>query len=301
MIKLNKIILKDTIGIAEGFEYSLSGPVTEIRSEDEELLGYIDYSVYSSKKSIKINTIELFQQYRRNGYGTLAINKLKNTFKGYSIFGQCALYESSKNFWKKQGAIFSDCCNCKEYSECGGDVDSSWCDEPLSFSFTIPYSEKPLHNEILISNEIDKNIPIIVIGLEDYYIGDEDCQNSINDICKNLISLDSSSIYVSHSSEYPMLEEMSNFYYLPNWHEGNSKEFIEIISTQFENQSIQLVGIYRELCLTQAASIIKGNIPNIEPIIINNDSYSVSATYSVMHGDTIDRMLVEKNFLPRYI
>lgn len=48
-------------------------------------------------------------------------------------------------------------------------------------------------------------------------------------------------------------------------------------------------------------TVIKRSNLNIEPIIVNNDKYSVSAIYSVQEGDTLENRLAECNCSAKYI
>ena len=47
--------------------------------------------------------------------------------------------------------------------------------------------------------------------------------------------------------------------------------------------------------------MIKHSNLNVEPIIVNNDKYSVSAIYSVQEGDTLENRLAECNCSAKYI
>ena len=137
MVKLKNITLNDRLGLKDGLKYSIEGPVTGIYLNDK-VLGYINYISHSSLKIIYIDTMELFDQYKGKGYGTLAINELKKMYSDYAIHGQCTPYDNSKNFWENQGAIFDSCCSCTEYNICGGDIYNGHCDVPMSYSFEIP-------------------------------------------------------------------------------------------------------------------------------------------------------------------
>ena len=306
MIYFKDMNLKDTIGRGLGLELNFAGPVKGIfSSSEEELVGYLNYYQAHYNREIQIDSIEFFSKYKHQGYGRATINKLKNEYPGYTISGQSMPHEDIKTFWLKQGAKFMSCSSCENYEKCGGvECFGDCCDEPYDYTFTIPSNSPILKKEVSVTSKIDFNLPILVIGFEENeeIELDLDERRHMNKIANNINThFNKDSIYIPYSDSNTIIPELNGGIFLPDWFKNDSKEFIAELSSKNIGDKIQIVGMHRELCVTQAATIIKKNIPNLEPIIIEHDNYTISAIYSAAEGDTIDQILYEHELLPRYI
>lgn len=113
---------------------------------------------------------------------------------------------------------------------------------------------------IYLSKEIDLEIPILLVDFsKDEILGVPEAQEVIS----NLEKLNTK-IYTTQNGNpvYPGLN-------LPYWF-SDFEEFSRLIP-----ETIQICGLYKELCLYQLASFL---IPKKTPIIIDNDKYSISAS-----------------------
>lgn len=113
---------------------------------------------------------------------------------------------------------------------------------------------------ILLSEKIDPNIPILLVDFsEDEIQGLPEAQVIISNLKKL-----KTKIYTTQDGD-PVFQGKN----LPYWFR-NFEEFSKLIP-----DTIQICGLYKELCLFQLASFL---VPHKIPIIIDNDKYSIGAS-----------------------
>ena len=153
--------------------------------------------------------------------------------------------------------------------------------------------------EILVSETIDKSLPVVIVDFDYFNLVDVDDINWALSIVDNLKS--AKNIYTT-SKDNNSIKEVASFKKLSDWSKDKGDLFLKDLSDEFpDGTAVQLCGIYRELCIVEVANLIKRSNLNIEPIIVNNDKYSISAIYSVQEGDTLENRLAECNCSAKYI
>ena len=155
------------------------------------------------------------------------------------------------------------------------------------------------NREILVSETIDKSLPVVIVDFDYFNLVDVDDINWALSIVNNLKS--AKNIYATSKDNNP-IKEVASFKKLSDWSKDKGDLFLKDLSEEFpDGTAVQLCGVYRELCIVEVANLIKRSNLNIEPIIVNNDKYSISAIYSVQEGDTLENRLAECNCSAKYI
>ena len=109
----------------------------------------------------------------------------------------------------------------------------------------------------------------------------------------HLASHDPKPLIYQTCQEGNSIPQTKNLPLLPDWTQADGIPFLKALVALFpEGGSIQLCGLYRELCLVSVAHLILKHT-NLEPIIVANDDYSISATYSVAEGETLAVRIAE--------
>lgn len=154
-------------------------------------------------------------------------------------------------------------------------------------------------SEVLISKTVDFNIPTIIIDFDLFNLEDIDYKKKANSIIENFKYFDM--VYTTSKDNMP-LTRLKIYNKLTDWTINDGKCFLrDLADLSHRIKNIQLCGIFRELCIVEVARIIKASALNIEPIIIDNDDYSISALYSVRSGDTLENRLSEEGLKPKHI
>lgn len=153
-------------------------------------------------------------------------------------------------------------------------------------------------NEVQVSKLLDENIPVLIVDFDNFNLSCAEDKKEALKISRNLINI--KDIYTTSKDNSP-ITELHNYKKLNDWTIGNGELFLSDLADSGVKEKIQLCGIYRELCIVEVASLIKKSALNIEPIIIDNDDYSISAVCSVAEGDTLENRLLENNFIMKVI
>lgn len=294
------------VGLSDGEEYMLDYPIAGsceliYCSETDELVGILKYS--AEQTSITIESLEIFTPYRRKGYAKHTITMIKNLYPNHTILGQTPPYKDIKKFFIEQGATFNSCSKCLYFKLCGGvEYLGIHCDSPNDYAFIIPTKTPTQKHEICVTKGIHPNIPVIVVelGISDTTEDEsEDMIRVANNINKQF-SNNLENAYSTCEASAP-IKELKVGKHLPYYMDNNANDFINDLKALNLKGFIQIAGIHRELCVAHVARLIKENIPALEPIILTNDNYSISAKVSVEHGDTLERTLGEKGYSIRVI
>lgn len=143
-------------------------------------------------------------------------------------------------------------------------------------------------NNIFVSKNICSHLPVLIIGLDYNAVNEWSLQRYIN-IVSNIQSLSNIKFISADDSFYSY-----SFPKIRDWF-NNLDGFIDDIKNILgNNRYLQLVGDYKELCIVSVAKLLKEN--GYEPIIIDNDLYSISAIASVEEGDTLENRIIEEGF-----
>lgn len=155
---------------------------------------------------------------------------------------------------------------------------------------------KALEQEkIFVSKNIKKDAPILIVDFDDVNLADPEDMAKAKGIVSNIKNLNPNKVFYTLSNDC-VISDLSNCVKLGDWTENDGAEFINDLSSySLDGMELQICGMYRELCIVEVANMIKRSNLNIEPIIIDNDDYSISATYSVQEGDTLENRLAECN------
>lgn len=145
-------------------------------------------------------------------------------------------------------------------------------------------------NEILVSKRLDKSVPLLIVDFDSFNLASPSDKNDALRILNNLNGV--VSIYTTSKDNNP-ITQLQYHKKLHDWSVGGGESFLLDLGNAEVKSKIQICGIYRELCIVEVASIIKKSALDIEPIIIDNDDYSISAEYSVKFGDTLENRLLE--------
>jgi hypothetical protein len=153
-----------------------------------------------------------------------------------------------------------------------------------------------MRNKIFVCKDFDRSIPVLLIDFNKEYISDDyvlqaeaiinNLKDSTTDI---LLSVGGEAIIELHTVEYNLLGD---------WF-AEQELFIKNMKSSLNGSTIQLCGIFRELCLVEVAALL--NKHGIKAIIIDNDDYSISATCSVDEGDTLENRINEVGCQLEYI
>lgn len=73
---------------------------------NDEVVGYIRYSVNEADKALFIHNIEMYK--KREGYGTATINVLRDKYKNYWAIGDI-LYPLAWEFWRTFATQLNKC------------------------------------------------------------------------------------------------------------------------------------------------------------------------------------------------
>lgn len=156
-------------------------------------------------------------------------------------------------------------------------------------------------NTIVVSKELRNDIPVILVDFDKVNLEFEDELTLALEVIKNLNSSYNGTIYHTCFDNNP-IDEASHYQTLEYWGKNKGLDLIEdLAAMECIPKEVQLCGIYRELCIVEVASILKRSYLPIEPIIIDNDDYTISATCSVSEGDTLENRINECGFSIQYL
>lgn len=144
-----------------------------------------------------------------------------------------------------------------------------------------------------VTEHFSSNLPVLLIDFNLLNLVDEEEFQAAFNVWNHLVQNGlKQAIYQTCQTDKALLET-SAYPLLPDWTLEEGKPFLEALVARFpERSTIQLCGIYRELCMVSVAHLILQQT-TLDPIIIIDDNYSISATYSVAEGETLETRIIE--------